>query len=67
MKVLISTMSFLFKKSSVVEVVYLFIRFKKTKFFLQSTHNNDRNGVNEQKTNQTLRERQRRTGGGVQL
>ena len=56
MKILLSTMSFLLKKCSVVEVVYLFIRFKKTKFSLQNKHNNDRNGVNEQNTNQTLRE-----------
>ena len=42
------SMSFLFKKYSLVEVVYLFIRCHKTKFFLWKTNNTDKNGVNKQ-------------------
>ena len=58
-------MSFLFKNYSVVEVAYLFIRCKKTKFFLWNTNNTDRNGVNKQNshTHQTLRKRQHWKGG----
>ena len=41
-------MSFLIKNYSLVEVAYLFIRCKKTKFFLWNTNNTDRNGVNKQ-------------------
>ena len=44
-------MSFFKKNYSAVEVVYLFIRCNKTKFFLWNTNNTDRNGVNKQKTN----------------
>ena len=43
-------MSFLLKNNSLVEVVYLFIRCNKTKFFLWNTNNTDRNGVNKQNT-----------------
>ena len=52
-------MSFLLKNDSLVEVVYLFIRCNKNKFFLRNINNTDRNGVNNQKekvTNQRLRE-----------
>ena len=43
-------MSFLFKKYSLVKVIYLLIRFYKTSFFLWNTNNTDRNGVNKQNT-----------------
>ena len=43
-------MSCLLKNYSLVEIVYLFIRRNKTKFFLQNTNNTDRNGVNKQNT-----------------
>ena len=43
-------MCFLFKNYSLVEVVYLLIRFNTTKFFLWNTNNTDRNGVNKQNT-----------------
>ena len=43
-------MSFLLKNNSLVEVVYLFVRCNKTKFFLWNTNNTDRNGVNKQNT-----------------
>ena len=33
-----------------LEIVYMFIRCNKTKFFLWNTNNTDRNGVNKQKT-----------------
>ena len=39
---------FLFKNYSLVEDAYLFIRCKKTKFFLWSTNNTDINGVTKQ-------------------
>ena len=38
----------LFKICSIVEVIYLVIRFKKTMSFLWNQKNTDRNGVNEQ-------------------
>ena len=41
-------MCFLLKNFSLVESVYLFIRYNKTKFFQQNTINTDRNGVNKQ-------------------
>ena len=43
-------MSLLFKNYSLVEVVYLFIRCSKTKFFLLNTNDTDKNGVNIQNT-----------------
>ena len=44
-------MSLLFKNYSFAEeVMYLLIRFSKTKSFLCNTKNTDRNGVNEQNT-----------------
>ena len=43
-------MSFLLKNYSLVESVYLFIRYNKSKFFLQNTNNTDRNDVNKQNT-----------------
>ena len=43
-------MSFILKNYSLVESVYLFIRWNKTKFFLRNTYNTDRNGVNKQNT-----------------
>ena len=48
-----STMPFqelLFKNYSLVEVIYLFIRFNKTKFVSGNTKNTDRNGINKQST-----------------
>ena len=49
-------MSLFFKNSSLVEVIYLLIRLKKTKSFLWNTKSADRNGVNEQNTHITHRE-----------
>ena len=43
-------MSLLFKNYSLIEVIYLLIRFNKIKLFLWNTMNTDRNGVNEQNT-----------------
>ena len=43
-------MSFFFKKFSLFEVIYLLIRFNKTKSFLRNTKNIDTNDVNEQNT-----------------
>ena len=43
-------MLFLLKNYSVVESVYLFIRYNKTKFFQRNTDNTDRNSVNKKKT-----------------
>ena len=40
-------MSFLLKKYSLVEIVYLFIRCNKIKFLPWKTDNTDRNGVNK--------------------
>ena len=39
-----------FKNYSLVEVIYLLIRFNKTKFFLQNTKNTDGNCVNQLNT-----------------
>ena len=51
----------LFKNYSLVEVVYMYIRCNKTKFFLCSTNDTDKNGVDKQNTHththQILRER----------
>ena len=44
-KSLLSTISFLFKNYSFVEVMYLMIRCSKTKFFLWNANNPDRNGA----------------------
>ena len=43
-------MSFLLKNYSLVESVYLFIRYNQTRFFLQNTNNTDRNGVSKPNT-----------------
>ena len=37
----------LIKNYSVVEVIYLLIRFSKSNFFPRNTNNADRNGVNK--------------------
>ena len=50
-------MSLLFKYYSLVEVIYLLIRFKKIQSFLWNTKNTDRNGINEQNTHTTNREK----------
>ena len=56
-------MSFLFKYYSLVKVMYLLISCCKTRFFLWSTNNTNRNGVNirnkhiHTRIHQTLRER----------
>ena len=47
---LISTMSFLFKRYSFVEVIYLLIRSNMTKFFLLNTNYFDTKDVNDQHT-----------------
>ena len=49
-KNLLSTMSFLFKNYSHVEVVYMLTRFNKTKFILWNTNITDKNGANKQNT-----------------
>ena len=56
MKNLLSTMSLFFKNYSLVEIMYLLIRFIKIKFFPWNTKNSDRNGINKQNTqaHQTL-------------
>ena len=58
MKNLLSTMSLFFKNYSLVEIMYLLIRFNKIKFFLWNTKNTDRNGINKQnkQVHQTLGE-----------
>ena len=38
---------FFFKNYSLVKVIYVFIRCHKARFFLRSTNNTDRNGVNK--------------------
>ena len=43
-------MSLLFKNYSLVEVIYLLIRFNKAKPLSLNTKNTDRNGVNKQNT-----------------
>ena len=45
-----STMSLIFKNYSLVQVIFVMIRFHKTKSFLRKTKNIKRNGVNEQNT-----------------
>ena len=54
-------MSLFFKNFSLVEVIYLLIRFDKSKFYPWNTHNTDGNRVNKQKTHthahQTLRKK----------
>ena len=49
-KDLLSTMSLLFNNYSLVEVIYLLIRFNKSKFFLSNKNNTDGNGVKKQHT-----------------
>ena len=46
-------MSLLFKNCLLVEVIYLLIRFNKTRSFLLNTKNTDRNSANEQNTHHT--------------
>ena len=43
-------MSLLFKNYSLVEVMYLLIRFNKSKFLFWNTNNTDENGVTKQNT-----------------
>ena len=43
-------MCFLLKNYSLVESVYLFIRYNKTKFFLRNTNDTGRNGVHKRNT-----------------
>ena len=45
-----STMFFIFKNYSLVEVIYLRIRFNKTQSFLWNTKITDRNGIDAQNT-----------------
>ena len=53
-----STMSLLFKNYLFVEVIYLLlIKLNKTKSFMWNTKNTDRNGVIEQNTHTTPREK----------
>ena len=54
-----STKSLLFKYYSLVEVIYLLIRFIKTMSFLWNTKNTDRNGVNEQNKHTHHKQRER--------
>ena len=49
-------MSLLFKNYSLVELMYLLIRFNKNKSFLWNTNNTDRTGANEQNAQHTQRE-----------
>ena len=56
-KNLLSTMSFLYKHYSRVEVIYQLIICSKTKFFLWNTNNTDKNGVNKQNTYTTNTQR----------
>ena len=49
-KNLLSTMSSLFKNCSLAKVIYMLIRCCKTRFFLWTTNNTDRNDVNKQST-----------------
>ena len=60
-------MSFLLKNYSLVEIVYLFIRCNKTKFFLRNTDNTDRNGVHKQNIHTKHLEKHYIGKGGVQL
>ena len=41
---------FAFQQYSLVKVIYLLIRFNKTKSFLWNTNNTDMNGINQQNT-----------------
>ena len=50
-------MSLLFKNYSLVELMYLLIRFNKNKSFLWNTNNTDRNGANEQNAHNIHREK----------
>ena len=43
-------MSFLFKNYSLAKVIYLLIRWYKTRFLLGNINNTDRNGENKQNT-----------------
>ena len=52
-----STMSLLSKNYSLVKVIHLLIRFNKSRSFLWNTKNTDRNGINEQNTHTTHREK----------
>ena len=52
-----STVSLLFKNYSLVEAIHLLIRFNKTKSFLWNIKTGDRNGINEQNTQTTHREK----------
>ena len=56
-KNLLSTMSFLYKHYSRVEVIYQLIICSKTKFFLWNTNNTDKNGVNKQNSYTTNTQR----------
>ena len=58
-------MSLLFKNYSLVEVIHLFIRFNKTKFFPWNTKNTDRNGVNKQIFTDTKHSEKDYTGKGL--
>ena len=46
-------MSLLFKNCLLVEVIYLLIRFNKTRSFLLNAKNTDRNSANEQNEHHT--------------
>ena len=48
-------MSVFLKNYSLVEVIYLLIRFNKTKSFLSNTKSTDRTGINEQNTHHRQR------------
>ena len=62
-KNLFSTMSLIFKDYSLVKVIYLLIRFNKSKFFLSNKNNCDGNGVKKQNT-RTLNTQKDNTGKG---
>ena len=49
-KNLLSTISLLFKNYSLVDVIYLLIRFNKSKFFSRNRNSTDGNGINKQIT-----------------
>ena len=50
-----STMSLLFKSSSLLKIIFRLIWFSMTKSFLWKTENTDRNSVNDQNTQTTHR------------
>ena len=50
-------MFFLFKYYSLVEIIYMFIRFNKTKYFLWNKKNTGSNGINEENANKGHKER----------